>query len=212
MAKLTEKEISLLNDSEFRSIYINYLVDKLHSLSSLSPNIKQNDIRYENKDAYKRLFSKLGHNLTAEEIILLADDINSNSMFITNGYREVGDCLDGEEDKPICLPSEISSKMNESLNKYNNSSEDYYLREARLNKEVYMIHPFMDGNTRTTRALLVFNMLNNGYVPAFQTVNSYTTPLDELTMRIEDSSDKESVILDEMITKYEESKTTGYSK
>lgn len=62
---------------------------------------------------------------------------------------------------------EITDLMQELIEEYNNNWEDYHpvVRATLLHGEFVKIHPFIDGNGRTARLLLNFELMRNGYTP-----------------------------------------------
>ncbi|MCK9217477.1 MAG: Fic family protein [Firmicutes bacterium] len=62
---------------------------------------------------------------------------------------------------------EIGDLMQELIEEYNNNWKDYHpiLRATLLHGEFVKIHPFIDGNGRTARLLLNFELMKNGYTP-----------------------------------------------
>lgn len=62
---------------------------------------------------------------------------------------------------------EITDLMQELIEEYDNNWEDYHpvVRAALLHGEFVKIHPFIDGNGRTSRLLLNFELMKNGYTP-----------------------------------------------
>lgn len=62
---------------------------------------------------------------------------------------------------------EVHSLMQKLINEYNYEWVDYHpvIRAVLLHGEFVKIHPFIDGNGRTARLLLNFELMRNGYVP-----------------------------------------------
>lgn len=62
---------------------------------------------------------------------------------------------------------EITTLMQELIEEYNNNWRDYHpvVRATLLHGEFVKIHPFIDGNGRTARLLLNFELMKNGYTP-----------------------------------------------
>ncbi|OLS01928.1 Fic family protein [Tissierella creatinophila] len=61
----------------------------------------------------------------------------------------------------------ITDLMQELIEEYNNNWKDYHpvVRATLLHGEFVKIHPFIDGNGRTSRLLLNFELMRNGYTP-----------------------------------------------
>lgn len=62
---------------------------------------------------------------------------------------------------------EITNLMQELIEEYNNNWKAYHpvVRATLLHGEFVKIHPFIDGNGRTARLLLNFELMRNGYTP-----------------------------------------------
>lgn len=62
---------------------------------------------------------------------------------------------------------EINNLMQELIEEYHNNWVAYHpvVRAALLHGEFVKIHPFIDGNGRTSRLLLNFELMKNGYTP-----------------------------------------------
>jgi len=62
---------------------------------------------------------------------------------------------------------EITTLMQELVEEYHNNWTDYHpvVRATLLHGEFVKIHPFIDGNGRTARLLLNFELMRSGYVP-----------------------------------------------
>ena len=62
---------------------------------------------------------------------------------------------------------EITDLMQELIGEYNNNWKDYHpvIRGTLLHGEFVKIHPFIDGNGRTARLLLNFELMRSGYTP-----------------------------------------------
>ena len=134
-------------------------------------------------------------------------------MFISDNYRTLGEGVKFKDKYPIESPKNISEKMNSLLDKYYNewSNLDIFEREARFNIEFLRIHPFEDGNGRTSRLILNFNLLRQGHTPVLIPVElreRYFQARNEedvkwMTNLFKTESEKESKVLDELIEKYE---------
>ena len=86
-------------------------------------------------------------------------------MFISNNYRTTNPQF--EDDYSVEEAQKIPEKMQELINNYNDnwSSIGIFKREALFNVELIRILPYEDGNGRTSRLLLVYNMLRQGHAP-----------------------------------------------
>lgn len=62
---------------------------------------------------------------------------------------------------------EITNLMQKLIEEYNNNWKDYHpvIKATLLHSEFVKIHPFIDGNGRTARLLLNFELMRSGYTP-----------------------------------------------
>lgn len=79
-------------------------------------------------------------------------------------YRRVPVRIMGAAHEPV-QPYLIVPKMEELLERYENSKEDIVTKLARFHIEFESIHPFIDGNGRTGRLLLNLELMKAGYPP-----------------------------------------------
>ncbi|WP_050259196.1 Fic family protein, partial [Streptococcus pneumoniae] len=79
-------------------------------------------------------------------------------------YRRVPVRIMGAAHEPV-QPYLIVPKMEELLERYENSKEDIVTRLARFHIEFESIHPFIDGNGRTGRLLVNLELMKAGYPP-----------------------------------------------
>ena len=79
-------------------------------------------------------------------------------------YRTRNVLIEGAEHRP---PNHIvvAEQMEELINWYNGEGSELHPveRAAKLHAEFVKIHPFIDGNGRTARLLLNFELMKNGY-------------------------------------------------
>ena len=176
MAKLDRKHIYYLSDPIFYEEYLKRLNNNLvYSNNRLDTNNEEHDNANistldDNLEALKILLNTLYEKetkLTEDLIIKVADTINKHSMYISNGYRTIGEGVKLQGKYPIESPKNIPEKMKELLEKYYNewSKLDIFEREALFNIEFLRIHPFEDGNGRTSRLILNYNLLRQGHAP-----------------------------------------------
>ena len=82
----------------------------------------------------------------------------------TEGYRPVQVFIRGSEHIPPA-PEKIPNLMTYFVYNYNHDEEDIFTKIARYHIEFEKIHPFEDGNGRTGRLLLNFELLKNDITP-----------------------------------------------
>lgn len=178
-----DKNIIECNDAYFFNDYFELLINRLtHSNMSLehdlgNPDDSKNAVRLkDNMKAFKNLLKSLLNNrdMSIDLIKETAKKVNASSPYISNDYRKIGKTL-AETDIPISDPENIENDMNNLLYKYNNEWKnlDPIEREAMFHIGFIRIHPFEDGNGRTARLLLNFNLLKQEIAPIIITDDLY---------------------------------------
>ena len=230
MAKLEEEQLYYLKDPIFYQRYIKNLNNRLiYSNNRLELSHKEMDDLYDyanvstlddNYEAFNLLLEKLNSKeerpLTQELIIKVANIINEHAYYISYGYRIRGNDVKFEDKYPIEKHENIKNKMQELLDKYYGewSKLDVFEREARFNIEFLRIHPFEDGNGRTSRLLLNFNLLRQGYAPVLIPVDKREEyfaarnreEVNSIRELFEERSKKELSALNGLIEKYKKYK------
>lgn len=179
MTTKIESKIFESKNEQFFKEYFELLLNRLtHSSMALevdlgNPDISENAIRLkDNMTAFKYLLDSiyLGETLNLKLISDVASLVNNSAIYISNEYRKTGNNLN-ETDIQISSPENIEDNMKELISKYFNDWKemDIFEREARFHIEFIKIHPFEDGNGRTSRLLLNFNLLRNGFAPVIIT-------------------------------------------
>ena len=102
----------------------------------------------QNKDLFDERFIKS-----------LTETINKN-IKETDGYRTVQVFIRGSEHIPPA-PEKIPNLMNYYVYNYNNDTQEIFNKIAKYHIEFEKIHPFEDGNGRTGRLLLTYELLKN---------------------------------------------------
>lgn len=140
----------------------------LYNDNSFKINGKEPREIYEainHKRALELVFSELeGKNDVSEKLIKSINEIINKDIRDTTGYRTVQVYIKGSEHIPP-KPEEVPNLMMYYVYNYNNDPSDIFLKIARYHIEFEKIHPFEDGNGRTGRILLTYELLKNGYAP-----------------------------------------------
>ena len=180
MAKLCERELEYFNNPEFLNQYIQLLTSRLIYSNNLMEedngpieglyDTRSISILNDNYNAFNILFNKMhsdNNQLTEDLIIEVANTINAHSMYISNGYRKIDTNVKFENKYSIEKSNNISNDIKELLDKYYNewSKLDIFEKEALFNIEFLRIHPFEDGNGRTSRLILNYNIIRQGHAP-----------------------------------------------
>lgn len=177
VARLTEEQLNYFDNPDFYQDYMEMFIFRLtFSNMSIERDLgevadSKNAIRLrDNYRAFQKLLTMFSYDMSEDLIIDIANTINKSSMYISNGYRKLGRTL-GDTNEPISDPKDIKSDMEKLLYNYYNewNNLDPYLREAKFNIEFLRIHPFEDGNGRTSRLLLNFNLMKQKIAPVIIT-------------------------------------------
>lgn len=113
--------------------------------------------------------------LTTKNELLCEHDIKSiHSLILKNiddknagKYRDINVLISGAEHKPP-QALEVSAKMQEFISWYKKEHTNLHPVElaARVHVDFVAIHPFVDGNGRTSRLLLNLELIKHGFPPA----------------------------------------------
>ena len=177
VARLTEEQLNYFDNSDFYQDYMEMFIFRLtFSNMSIERDLgeiadSKNAIRLrDNYRAFQKLLTMFSYDMSEDLIIDTANTINKSSTYISNGYRKLGRTL-GDTNEPISEAKDIKSDMEKLIYNYYNewNNLDPYLREAKFNIEFLRIHPFEDGNGRTSRLLLNFNLMKQKIAPVIIT-------------------------------------------
>lgn len=222
-----DQEIFSEENKEFYEEYFELLIAKVtnanmeleHDLGN--PANSKNAIRFkDNMKAFKYLIqTAFNPNSLSEEIIIeVANTVNQSAWYVSNGYRKIGaDTIDGSE-VPISKHENVPHDMQVLLENYHTlwSNLDPYEREALFHIGFIRIHPFEDGNGRTGRLILNYNLLRQGLAPVILTTeleeyyHEFIKEFDEMSMArlFKNQSLQEKEIVDKLFQEYKENKRT----
>jgi len=230
MAKLGIREMNYIKNEELLKEYLGLLNTRLVYSNNIieSDNIPIGEL-YNDKNVLvlndnllafsillKKVFSDEERPLTTDLIKGVANTINKHSVYIKEGYRNLGDDVKFEDEFPIEKSANIDEAMERLLDMYYKdwADLDIFTREALFNIEFLRIHPFEDGNGRTSRLLLNFNLLRQGHAPIlmpegireeyFKARNR--KDVEWIKNLFEEESAKELIVMDKIIDNYEEAK------
>lgn len=130
----------------------------------------------EPREIYEAINHKKAMNVLFEK--LKSDDLELNEEFIkkinetinqdirdTKGYRKVSVMIKGSDDIPP-KPEQLNNLMMYFVYNYNhNETKDIFEKIAGFHIEFEHIYPFEDGNGRTGRLLINFELLKNNIPP-----------------------------------------------
>lgn len=117
------------------------------------------------KSALELVFENLKSSKEFDERLIkhLNETINKN-IKDTEGYRKVQVFIRGSAHIPPA-PEKVPNLMNYFIYNYNNDEQDIFYKIAKYHIEFEKIHPFEDGNGRTGRLLLNYELIKNNLAP-----------------------------------------------
>lgn len=117
------------------------------------------------KKALELIIKNLQNNKEFDERLIkkLNETINRD-IKETQGYRTIQVFIQGSEYIPP-EPEKISNLMIYYIYNYNHEEQDVFMKIAKYHIEFEKIHPFEDGNGRTGRLLLNYELLKNNLPP-----------------------------------------------
>lgn len=99
-----------------------------------------------------------------ERLIKKINETINKDIKDTARYRTVQVFIRGSEHVPPS-PEKIPNLMNYFIYNYNNDTDDIYTKIAKYHIEFEKIHPFEDGNGRTGRLLINYELIKNDLPP-----------------------------------------------
>ena len=117
------------------------------------------------KKALELVFKNLQNNDTFDErFIKNINKLINENIKDSDGYRKVQVFIRGSEHIPP-TPEQIPNLMNYYIYNYTHDEQYIFNKIARYHIEFEKIHPFEDGNGRTGRLLLNYELLKNNIAP-----------------------------------------------
>lgn len=117
------------------------------------------------KKALEFVFENLNNkDIFDERFIKKLNEIINKDIKNTEGYRKVQVFINGTEYIPP-EAEKVPNLMNYFVYNYNHDEQDIFNKIARYHIEFERIHPFEDGNGRTGRLLLNYELLKNNMTP-----------------------------------------------
>ena len=99
-----------------------------------------------------------------ERFIKRLNEIINRNINDTEGYRTVQVFISGSEHIPPA-PEKVPNLMDYFVYNYSHDEQDVFAKIARYHIEFEKIHPFEDGNGRTGRLLINYELLKNNLPP-----------------------------------------------
>ena len=117
------------------------------------------------KKALELLFDNLkNNNEVSERLIKEINKIINENIKGTEGFRKIQVFIQGSEHIPP-EPQKVPNLMNYFIYNYNNEKQDIFEKIAKYHIEFECIHPFEDGNGRTGRLLINYELIKNNLPP-----------------------------------------------
>lgn len=117
------------------------------------------------KKALELVFKNLQDNKKFDErFIKKINETINRDIKDTEGYRTVQVFIQGSEHIPP-EPEKIPNLMNYYVYNYNHDEQDIFKKIAKYHIEFERIHPFEDGNGRTGRLLINYELLKHNLQP-----------------------------------------------
>ena len=117
------------------------------------------------KKALELVFENLKNNEElSERLIKQINETINKDIKDTEGYRKIQVFIRGSEHIPP-EPQKIPNLMMYYINNYNNDNQDIFYKIAKYHIEFEKIHPFEDGNGRTGRLLMNYELIKNNLPP-----------------------------------------------
>jgi Fic family protein len=141
----------------------------------LKPSNKSEQMIVNNYRTIQYILEHYHHSLTKERLMEVhrlvtyrtLDDAADEGQYRNNNDVTVADMLDGETVYSPPIAAEIETMMNELFHFFNQAEEKQFIHPIIKGCIIHFmmgyIHPFVDGNGRTARALFYWYMLKNGY-------------------------------------------------
>ena len=118
------------------------------------------------KSALELIFKRLQNNddILDEKFIKNLNKIINKNIQETEGFRSIQVFIQGSEHIPP-EPEKIPNLMMYYVYNYNHNEQNIFTKIARYHIEFEKIHPFEDGNGRTGRLLINYELLKNNLPP-----------------------------------------------
>lgn len=166
------------------------IINNTYDFKSVVDKNKQCEINetINHQNAFKYIFEVIDKEIDIITVIKsLHQIIGSNIIEGAGNYKEHENYLinsNGEEIN-FTLPKNVNEKMLELSNKYENEWRELTVFERATNLHIALIniHPFNDGNGRTARLLINYELIKNNYPPVLINESqklSYYAMLEEI--------------------------------
>ena len=148
------------------------IINNTYDFKSVIDRNKQREINetINHQNAFKYIFEIMGQDLDIITIIKsLHQIIGSNIMEGAGNYKTRDNYLVNSNGEEINFTRslDVESRMLELKNKYDNEWRELtvFERATNLHMSIINIHPFSDGNGRTARLIMNYELIKNNYPP-----------------------------------------------
>lgn len=148
------------------------ILNNTYDFKSIVDNNKKREVNetINHQNAFKYIFEVLDKDIDIISIIkALHQIIGSNTIVGAGNYKEPENYLVNSAGLEIYFtkPSDVETRMLELKNKYENDWQNLtvFERAVNLHMAITNIHPFKDGNGRTARLIMNYELIKNNYPP-----------------------------------------------
>ena len=169
MQSISKSFQALIRDEDFRNIYIRSFLDRfVYSSTDLEKDLTGESRKeaIENLlDAFNLVMELGNRKVSPFDLVDIGDAVNKSGGI--SGFRKINVSAGHLAEWTPVAPSKILYNLYSLLDNYYNvwCDLDVYEKEARLHINLMRIHPFEDGNKRSTKIILNGNLFKQGYPP-----------------------------------------------
>lgn len=148
------------------------IINNTYNFKSIIDKNKKREVNetINHQNAFKYIFEILDKDFDIITIIKSLHQIIGNNIIEGAGnYKKHENYLVNSNGEEVIFasPKDVDSKMLELKNKYENEWQELtvFERAANLHIALSNIHPFSDGNGRTARLIMNYELIKNNYPP-----------------------------------------------
>ena len=179
--------LEFIEKDPFYEYYINYFADKfIYNIEKMEETATEEERkqRMENIQKALKLLIEKNNRLDIPTIIKVGNMVNKNER-VPEGFRKI-DVTAGKNAKftPVSSKS-IYYKVMSLLDNYYNlwNDLDIFEKEAMFHIELMRIHPFENGNKRTSKIITNFNLCSQDQAPVVIRANETKAYYDFINKR-----------------------------
>lgn len=148
------------------------IINNIYDFKSVIDKNKEREINetINHQNTFKYIFEIIGQDLDIITVIKsLHQIIGSNTIEGAGSYKERNNYLTNSngEEFSFTQSKDVDSRMIELKNKYESDWKELtvFERATNLHMAIVNIHPFSDGNGRTARLIMNYELIKNNYPP-----------------------------------------------